>query len=434
MNAPEPAAAADERFPTRPSPGRYLWNWVEQYGLEGEGLAPTSMPGHHFITRAALAVLPDVAEWLGAEADLLTWTYCGLPDMNWARYGRFNDDIPEHVGVRYPDSRREWNISRYCGFNPVTKRGKYIPHAPPTTWQGFASRYALACREATRGRRWDAVRYFGAGLHYLQDSGSPPHVVDPGDVEAHRRAECPVDPSGIVIPGYRPKRRRDPAALARAVTRRCKPAAREVVSALQRDPASDVLERQTECARICAEATADALADFHRRFGESVRFEARPPRRNVELLGNGDFARASDEDWVPRGWVMKWWDRTDREVDIARRLERGVARVVAKGFGPRVACMTTWPRAVRVRPGEVYRLSGRVRVPAEGEAGLYAEVYDTSTRRLAEWRLPPDRRGRWSDMESKLAMPEGAAILRPGVFTEKAHAPARFARVGLVRT
>ncbi|HRU04544.1 MAG TPA: hypothetical protein P5137_02070, partial [Candidatus Brocadiia bacterium] len=168
-------ATSWEMFPQKPSLGKYLWGWVERYGLTGEGYAPTSMAGHHFITKAALDVLPDVRDWLGGEADLMIWAYCGFPDMNWPHYGGFLDEYPHLAGVRMPDYRRAWEISRYCQFNPVTKRGKFIGHGPPTSWAAFALHYGRAVRAMELGRKWDAIRILGMALHYLEDSGAPPH-------------------------------------------------------------------------------------------------------------------------------------------------------------------------------------------------------------------------------------------------------------------
>ena len=72
------------RFREPAARGPYLWDWGNECGLKGLGYAPTSMSGHHFITLAALRVLPKAVAWLRGEARLLTWTYCGFPDMNWA--------------------------------------------------------------------------------------------------------------------------------------------------------------------------------------------------------------------------------------------------------------------------------------------------------------------------------------------------------------
>ena len=115
------------RFREPAARGPYLWDWGNECGLKGLGYAPTSMSGHHFITLAALRVLPKAVAWLRGEARLLTWTYCGFPDMNWAQYGTFGTEIP---GARMPGTRREWEISRYCRYNQLLKEGRFIGHHP----------------------------------------------------------------------------------------------------------------------------------------------------------------------------------------------------------------------------------------------------------------------------------------------------------------
>ena len=425
----KPPKTAAVLFPSRPEPGRYLWAWAERYGLDGEGFAPTSMAGHHFMTLAALDALPEVRAWLGDEAELLTWAYCGFPDMNWHTYGRFNVGSKDLAHIRLPDTRREWEISRYCGWNDLTKKGVWISHGP----EAFVRHYARACSAARRGRSWDAARILGAALHCLQDSGSPPHTLGIGG-PLHRPAENLRDPEAIRIPEYLPRAKFDPEAAAQRLVRLSKPRARKILRLLKADVDADALALQLECAIPCAKATADALADFHRRFADTIRFRPRPARKNVELLRNGDFAVPDDETFCPAGWAMKWWDRTEKSVRIERQRTRGGWCVAASHVGARVACMTTWPRAVRVRPGDVYRFAGRVSAPGAGSCGLYAEVYDGATRKLCEWEFAASGSGRWRSVEGEICVGEGARILRAGVFAERTAGPARFTSLSLVRT
>ena len=420
-------------FPVRPVNGRYLWGWPNRCSLEGEGFTPESTPGHHFITRASLEAVPLVRTWMGDEAELLIWTYCAFPDMNWEAYGRFNSEHRHLARFRLPDYRRAWHISAYCGYNPITGKGDRIPvHHPPDSWRAFVKHYRRACSAAQRGKGWDAVRLLGVALHFLQDGGCPAHVANMGD-PLHRIAECVEEPDGIGIPGYRPTSAFDPTAAAKRLSRFVAPLARKIVRRLERDAAAEILPIQIECANACAKATADTLADFRRRFAERVRFRSRPARRNVELLVNGDFSLADDEPFCPAGWVMKWWDRTDRNVAIERRRSRGGWWVVAERVGDRVACMTTWPRAVRVRPGEVYCLRGCLGAPKGDACGLYAEIYDGATRKLEEWNAVSDHTGKTRHLEGKIAIREGGRLLRVGVYAQRMPGPARFASLSLIR-
>lgn len=429
-----PKVRDSKNFPVRPVNGRYLWGWPSRCGLEGEGFTPESTPGHHFITRAAMEAVPQVRAWMGDEAQLLIWTYCAFPDMNWEAYGRFNSRHRHLARVRLPDYRRAWHVSAYCcGYNPVTGRGDPIAvHHPPDSWRAFVKHYRRACSAARRGRGWGAVRMLGVALHFLQDGGCPAHVANMGD-PLHRIAECVEEPNGIGIPGYRPTSAFDPTAAAKRLSRFVVPLAREIARRLERDAAAEILPIQIECANACARATTDTLADFHRRFAERIRLRARPARRNVELLWNGHFSFPDDEPFCPAGWVMKWWDRTDRTVAIERRKTHGGWAVVATDVGERVACMTTWPRAVRVRPGEVYRLCGRLGAPKGDTCGLYAEIYDGATRKLGEWNAVSGHGGKRCRLEGKIAIREGGQLLRVGVYAESAPGPVRFASLSLIR-
>lgn len=415
-----------------PHTSRYLWDWPKAYDLRADGFTPLGTPTHHLITRAALDVLPDVCEWLGPEAELLTWCYCGLPDMNWHTYSRFNADPNGPRDIRFPDSRREWEMSRYCGYNDLTRAGTWRGHCPPPSAEAFAVHHGRACSAARRGCSWEAIRLLGVALHYLQDSGSPAHAAQ---IEGplHALAEVLREHTGIRIPGYKPRAHIGPAALVHALVARTARVGRKVERLLTADRDADVLDLQLACARACARATADTLADFHRRFGDRLRFAARPPRKNAELLRNGDFAAPDDEDFCPAGWVMRWWDRRDRDVAIAREKTRTGWCVAARSVGARVACLTTWPRAVRVRPGQVCRLSGRAKLSTPGRAGLYAEAYDAVTHKVAEWMQPAEPSSRWRQQELRIEVGDGADVLRVGVFAEQTRGAARFTCLSLTR-
>lgn len=416
--------------------GRYLHNWPQTYGIEiaGDGFVPTSMPGHHIITRAALDALPEVRAWLGPEADLLIWTYCGFPDMNYVYYGRFRpDDTIVSPRVRYPDTRREWMISHYCGWNPLTRLGRRFSHSPPESCEGFVTHYRKACADADRGRAFDAVRRLGVALHFLEDSGCPAHAARISGA-LHRPAENLRDPAAVNIAGYRPPARLNAAGLCARLARFAARRGNLLANSLKRENKSAVSAIQAECAIECSRCAADVLVDFYRRYGRRLQFKRRPPRKGVELLHNGSFAAPDDEDICPRGWVMQWWDRHDRTVEITRQRTRSLWNVTARTVGGRVACMTPWPRAIRVRPGETYRLSGNVRSPHAGNGGLYAELYDGATRKLCEILAPSSGSCQCRRLTVTCAITnDQAEILRVGVFAEAAQGPVRFSQLSLIR-
>lgn len=419
-----------ERFPTRfrasASRGPYLWDWGNECGLKGLGFAPTSMGGHHFITRAALQVLPEVAEWLRGEALLLTWCYCGFPDMNWGQYGTFGT---EAIEARMPDTRREWEISHYCRYNQLLDQGHFIGHHPEQAIEGVVGRYEDACQAAAEGRGRDAIRFLGAAIHYLEDSGSPPHA---GNVsgEYHMPAESLRDVSGICINGYTPVPAGDFQKTVDELAAFGREQCAEILPLLEAGRAERVLSYQVACAKRCAQAVADLLLRFHREFASRISFAPTPAPVGVELLDNGDFSRAGDAVFCADGWVMYWEDRTDCDVSIERREVDDGAEIVAERVTERVACVTTWPRAVRCVPGQCFRLTGEVACEG-GDVGLEIMFMDDATRLLAAVETAAGVADGWQTVTLEARAPEGAEILRPGVFARDLPGSARFRRLSL---
>jgi len=418
---------APKRFREPAACGPYLWDWGNECGLQGLGYAPTSMGGHHFITLAALRVLPQVAAWLRGEARLLTWTYCGFPDMNWAQYGTFGTEIS---GARMPDTRREWEISRYCRYNQLRKEGHFIGHHPKQAVGGLTGRYSDACQAAEEGRARDAVRFLGAAIHYLEDCGSPPHAAEVGG-PMHMLAESLRDPSQITIAGYQPTASFDPPAAVRRLEALGIEQHRPIAALLEEGRVAEILPHQLVCANECARAVADLLHTFFLAYGECLDFlpQAAPTQR--ELLYNGDFSEPGDMPECPEGWVMYWEDRTDTRV-VAERVEAtDGAEIVIADATDRVACQTTWPRVVRGVAKQVFVLTGEV-LCSGGEAGLEVVCTDDATVLATEFHAQAEGKGTWERLELVVTMPRGREILRPGVYARGLAGAARFRRLSLV--
>ncbi|MDX9981555.1 MAG: hypothetical protein RBU25_16145 [Lentisphaeria bacterium] len=406
--------------------GPYLWDWANECGLKGAGFAPTSMGGHHFITRAALRVLPEVVDWLRGEAQLLMWCYCGFPDMNWPQYGTFGT---ESINTRMPDSRREWDISHYCRYNSLLNQGHFIGHHPDKAIEGVADRYRDAVEAANAGHGRDAIRFLGAAIHYLEDCGSPPHAANLSGPN-HMPAESVRDVAGIRIDGYTPKPLMDFQGtvdeLAALGLKNCQ----SIVKLIEAGRSGEILPFQVECANRCAQAVADLLLRFHSEVGGKVSFLPSPAPGGVELLHNGTLAAAGDAPFCPDGWVMYWEDRADRDVAI-ERAETGDGIVVeARNTKAKTACRTTWPKAIRCVAGQRFRLTGDIRCGA-GEAGLEAMFTDDATCPLAvpEACVQPDNR--WHRVALELTAPDGAEILRPGAFARNLPGTAQFRNLSL---
>jgi hypothetical protein len=379
------------------------------------------MGGHHFITLAALRVLPDVVRWLRGEARLLTWAYCGFPDMNWAQYGTFGTEMN---GARMPDSRREWEISHYCRFNKLLDEGHFIGHHPKQAIEGVIGRYEDACRAAEAGDGREAMRFLGAAVHYLEDCGSPPHAAEVSG-QSHMPCESVRDVSGISIDGYQP---------ARTINFRCavdrldalgQEQCQQILPLVEAGRLDEVLPFQMSCANECAKAVADMLNQFFLTYHTRIDFAPRPAPSGVELLHNGAFGIPGDIPQVPDGWVMYWEDRADAKVSIERVTGETGAEIVAQNVSERVACVTTWPKAIRGIPGQTIRITGEVCCEA-GEAGIEAISTDDATCPLGEVRQSARCTGGWEQVELTVVMPDTGEILRPGFYAKNTKGPARF--------
>lgn len=140
---------------------------------------------HTEITRAALAVVPNgqrLRQLYGDDWDRIARDYCWMGDWREAvRPDHYADDyllfpsMPGHVSHMLPEVRRT-----------------YVP---------FFRRALQALRTESPQ---NAARWVGSLLHFLQDSGSPPHTA--GITGAmHSKMERWVDESQISIAGYEPE-------------------------------------------------------------------------------------------------------------------------------------------------------------------------------------------------------------------------------------
>lgn len=180
--------------------------------------------GHGVITRRAIALLPEkVRRWLGEEVRMLSEVYCMFPDLNWPWKGTWGGDGA--TGTAYVDDRRrEWNVSYYCGWDPIALKA---PPAPLTTtsisrypsvsrfpeWAEKDARYwPMGAFEAPRvyfpkivmaiqeGKTPDGMRFLGTLLHHVQDRGAFTHWLD---VHKNNRIE---DGSALGdLPDYEPR-------------------------------------------------------------------------------------------------------------------------------------------------------------------------------------------------------------------------------------
>ena len=221
---------------------------------------------HHVITKAAIdALAPNEQAYLDPERELLVSVYCGFPDVNWPCYGEWGGWSGYPNDPRYPDTRREWNVSYYCQWDPVLQKVKFYPHAPPHSYEAAKIFLKKSVSSLKENKLPDAVRFLGVLLHYLQDSGSMPHVQP-----IHRKLH--VEKINLIeIQDYRPKvlgdaedeaaanleeRLRD---LVKFVEEKTLPI-RAAIEENKPEAQPVALECAKECARVCADAIRTVIA------------------------------------------------------------------------------------------------------------------------------------------------------------------------------
>ena len=156
--------------------------------LIGLGLSASAWGPHPAITQAALDTLgtnhPLVLR-LGAQTARLT-NYCWLPDY-------------KRLPFREPDL--DFYADDYLLFPPVTT---HLDHICPEVKKTYAPYFTRALQALRTEDAANAARWVGSLLHFVEDTGSPPHAAEiRGDV--HVKMENWVKAPLIHIDGYQPR-------------------------------------------------------------------------------------------------------------------------------------------------------------------------------------------------------------------------------------
>ncbi len=412
-------------------------------------LPPVAFPsdGHRAITGAAIRVLPeeDLA-YLEPEAELLADVYCGFPDQNWMTYGEFSEAAI--YDERFPDCRRAWDISGYCLFHPLTKAGEFIGHGPPTSPKACQKLLPFVLEAFRGGRHRDAVRHLGVLLHYVEDSGTPGHVIETKG-ELHTALDAIPDDL-VNIDGYEPRLLADAEdELADAIMERVgelieyvRPRAERMIARFETEGIEPLRDLHAECANECARASADVVHTILHQVKDLPKRVHEPSPAGVELLSNGSFELDYDWDGVPDGWLVRWHDLDDREVVAERTSEQRYAGLwsvkLAKTPAAGVEWIPAWPQAIDVEPGQIYELTAYVRAEqATGKSFLIAYFHREDTTEVARERGQPLNGGPaeagWRRLELRLTVPEGAARMLVGLRSEGNSGAVWFDSVSLVR-
>ena len=425
-------------------------------------------PEHTAITTAALGTLPRfLLSWLGAEFYKWTGIYCNYPDFNWARYGEVFGDKDEKF-ERFPDTRRDWDASFYCGFNEATGQGNYYHHGPQSVaallpeQPDERSRRSLElglCSEAAvvslfeksladlrQGLFRDGIRFAGALSHYLEDSTPPPHVLIPApEISLHHPMEKIRDLPAVSLDGYRPEkicgRETDvkPALLGvmEKLVEFSRGRAPEIQALVKAGKLAEAQVLTVECALAAGRSAADValtLFSFLDKYPETPEVPV-----GVNLLKNP----SADEDVFcqnhPDSWVREWmdlgtfhlthiWDRcTPRNGKACLKL----FETPEGGVGWRLP----WALSIPVKAGQVYEFSGYGRPEcATGENFLYLRFFDERLNPIKEIRSESiTGTSTWRPMKVAAAVPEGAIDLLAGCFSRNNRVAVLFDDFVLVR-
>jgi hypothetical protein len=140
---------------------------------------------HTQITAAALAVLPErdhLQKYLGDDWQRLARDYCWMAD--WKEAVR-----PDH----YADD--------YLLFPGMAS---HLSHMLPEVRRTYAPYFRRAVQAIRTESPQNAARWVGSLLHFVQDSGSPPHTTGIGGA-LHGKMEQWVDASKIALGDYTPR-------------------------------------------------------------------------------------------------------------------------------------------------------------------------------------------------------------------------------------
>jgi len=398
------------------------------------------------MTKAAVEALSaQERNYLGDEAEALFTIYCEFPDQNWSCYGAWGGWSGSPNEPRLPDTRREWDISYYCQYDPLLGKGRRYDHSPPDAYKAVPFYFEKAVDSLKQGRLEDGARFLGVMAHYIEDCATFPHMQ-----AIHRRmGEC--DLSQIGIPDYQPQMLGSSLMEAkRAIVRRVQEVVRrtETIGGVIRKAIRDGDKQKLrplflECANEGARATADAIKTALS-FRGSKKLAGKRNAAGVNLVLNPSFEQEADHE-TPQGWVIGWnnpndrlgvamWEgKINRNTRVAHSGKRAVKLMWTPGEG--LEWRQCWRAAIRVRTGERYRCSAWVRTEdATGETYVAVNFYQGNYRLLETHRSSVlSGSCDWQQIVVEAIVPKGAAWARIALRSDGNQGAAWFDDVEVVR-
>ena len=406
---------------------------------------------HSQISAEAVRFVPgELAALIQPEAEALTHLYCEFPDQNWPGYGQWGDGNAEPYLPRFADTRREWDISFYCDWNPVTREGVSYPHSTPRAYEAVPKFFLKAVEAWKAGRLEGGARFLGVAMHYIEDSAACGHLqgvprglhwdsrqpLNAGDYTPQKLGDTPEAAALKIVERMKWMVEATETAVDPVFTKVEMPLS-EVKRLTQLDPVPKEVLRAAILAkhefaadmdiatRACATASAQVCADM---LLTALSFAPKPfpqPKPNalgVNLVFNPSFEAAGDEN--AEGWCIGWLDLNDKTgraewyragTHWDKPVKQG-ARSAMVLWAPEkgIEWRQTWRRALRVNPGESYRASAWVKSRTEkGSSHLTLELCDTSYHAIAQPKSQPaNGKGDWTELQLETTIPPDARWLR----------------------
>ncbi len=382
-------------------------------------------PEHSSITAAAAAVLaPAALAFLGAETTRLIKAYCIMPDFSNAAYHGVCSQGKDGQ-ARTPDQRRDLNVPYYCDYDSLTGAGEYFGHGPAIAFAGAAlplpdehstemfenNRFCEAAvyKFLNRAQQaflhnsyFDAIRFMGVAVHYLQDCTPPPHVmrVPNNDMELHHAMEAIEDHSRINLSGYQPRilggtpeaAMNAARSLAIDISLESHRLAEEILALIQAGQRPAAASKTIAAANLAARATADVIHTFcSLNQGNMPQIPA--ARHGVNLLYNPSFDLDANRDLHPDGWVREWHDLAcPRDMHLWDRVStrgRGACVRLYRVSPAGAAWRTARSHGIPVAPGQTYALSGMIRLQCAGGSNYIAlRFQNAGYETIAEFSSP----------------------------------------------
>ena len=395
---------------------------------------------HQCMTYAAVKVLSTHdQEFLEPEKELLITTYCEFPDSTANCYGEWGGYSGYPEDARWQDSRREWDLSYYLGWDTLLKKevwpggkkeGMYL-HGLPDAYPATKLYFQKALDAFRAGQHADAVRFLGVMAHYLQDP-----VTFSNMQVLHRRlgANTHIDHRQIDITGYQPS----------LLTKSCEQGSEAAVKRLEK--AVEYAENMSIEIRKCIRANdmdrlgkiakesdqegAKALADIIHTViflsGGKIQKGKNPVGEN--LVYNGNFEKVEDS-FTPAGWFVDWHDLKDHigsaayEGQILRCHDfcHNGTHSVKLMWTPKkgIEWLQRWRNSTWVVPGEKYRCSVWLKTHhATGDNRLLVHLYEKNNQPVKTFRSNSVKGDReWRRISLDITVPAKAKKMKIGLYS-----------------